>query len=98
MRNFELEAYDQRGIDIIDNTPEEITALAVEMDERLNGKWSTTEEDEELQRRFWSIYKVGLQSRYGRDHHRVLRARVGAEFLRQNQAWLLEDTLPSGPA
>lgn len=95
--NFELDEYERRGIDVIDNTPEEITALVLEMDARLNGTWETTDEDEELQRRLWVIYQDGLHVRFGQGVHRVLRARVGAAFLRQHQAWLLEPHLPSGP-
>ena len=95
--NFELEEYERRDIDVLDNTPEEITASALEMDERLNGTWETTDGDEELQRRFWTVYKDGLQVRFGGGVRRVLRARVGAEFLRQNQAWLLAHHLPSAP-
>jgi len=73
--------YEQLGIDVIENTPEEITALAVEMDERLNGTWQTTEEDEELQRRFWSLFESS-------ELHGVLRSRIGTEFLRQNRELL----------
>jgi putative glycosyltransferase (TIGR04372 family) len=73
--------YAELGIEIVDNTPEEITALAVEMDERLQGTWRTTEEDGELQRRFWSLFKTS-------ELHGVFLSRVGAEFLRQNQELL----------
>jgi len=73
--------YEEQGIELIENTSDEITALAVEMDERLQGIWRSTEEDEALQRRFWSIFKLGKVPTY-------IRARVGAEFLRQNQALL----------
>lgn len=76
------EDYERLGIEVIDNTPEEIAAVAVEMDERLNGTWQTTEEDEELQRRFWS----GFENKCGVvDRHGVLLSRIGAEFLRQNR-------------
>ena len=69
------------GIEVIENTPEEILAVAVEMDERLKGIWRTTEEDEELQRRFWSLSKPS-------ELNRVFVARIGAEFLRQNRELL----------
>lgn len=71
------EHYEQLGIELIDHTPEEVTAVAVEMDERLNGSWQTTKEDEELQRRFWSLYKPS-------ELNKVILSRIGAEFLRQN--------------
>ena len=65
----------------MENTPEEITALAVEMDERLKGTWQTAEEDEELQRRFWALFKPGaLQGAF--------LSRIGTEFLHQNRELL----------
>ncbi len=75
------EQYEQRGIELIENTPDEITALAVEMDERLKGTWQTTEEDAELQRRFWSLFKPS-------ELHGVFRSHIGAEFLHQNRELL----------
>ena len=77
------ELYEQAGIELVQNTAEEITALAVEMDERLKGTWQTTEEDEELQQRFWSLFKPTVTI-----GHRIIRGRIGADFLRQNQELL----------
>jgi putative glycosyltransferase (TIGR04372 family) len=70
--------FEDLGLDVIENSPEEIAALAIEMDERLNGTWQAADEDEELQRRFWSIYE-------GSELHGNVLARIGAEFLRQNK-------------
>lgn len=75
------EQYEQRGVEVVENTPEEIIALTVEMDERLKGTWQTTEEDEELQRRFWSLFKPS-------ELHGVFVSHIGAEFLRQNRELL----------
>jgi putative glycosyltransferase (TIGR04372 family) len=80
-RFIENEQYEKYGIEVIENTPEEITALAIEMDERLKGTWQTTEEDEKLQRRFWALFKPS-------ELNQVFRSRIGAEFLRQNQELL----------
>jgi hypothetical protein len=55
--------------------------MVVEMEERLNGSWQTSEEDEELQRRFWSFFDLNDQF-----EKRLLR--VGACFLRENQEML----------
>ena len=73
--------YKSAGIELIENTPEEITALALEMDARIDGTWITTDEDEKLQMRFWSIFP---------DNHpaKTCPSRIGAEFLRQNRDWL----------
>lgn len=75
---LDTEQYEQLGIEVVENTPEEIAAVAVEMHERLNGHWQTSEEDEELQSRFWSVHKSGYPSG-------AIKSRIGAEFLRQNR-------------
>jgi len=79
---------EQAGIEVVDSTPEEIAAVAVQMDERLNGTWRTTEEDEELQRRFWSLFETKINEMQLADYHGVLLSRIGAEFLRQNKGML----------
>lgn len=75
--------YEQFAIEVVQNTPEEIAALAVEMDERLKRTWHTTEEDEELQQRFWSLFKPSKLQLHG-----TIVSRIGAEFLRQNKELL----------
>ncbi len=70
----------QEEIELLENTPEEISAAAIEMDERLNGTWKTTQEDEALQQRFWALF--------GRGKLKSSEVRIGAEFLRQNQKFL----------
>jgi hypothetical protein len=66
---------------LFDNTPEEISAAALEMDARLSGTWNTTKEDEEFQERFWSLFKPG-------DWNMEFRSRIGAQFLRENPYFL----------
>lgn len=75
------EQYEDIGIEVLDLNPEDITAAAIEMDERLKGTWETTEEDEQLQQKFWSLYKPS-------ELHKVIRTRIGAEFLRQYRSLL----------
>lgn len=69
--------YKKLGIEPVENTPEEIKAVSLEMDDRLNGRFETTKEDEELQRRFWSVFK-------GSPAHGQILSRVGRDFLREN--------------
>ncbi len=76
VKYFELqEEFDKYDITVMENTPEEIASVVIEMDDRLKGQWTTTNEDEALQRQFWSItnivFPVGL--------------RIGAKFLRDNK-------------
>lgn len=80
-RFLKSEQFEAMGIELIENTPEEIAALAIEIDERLKGTWQTTKEDKELQRHFWSLYKPSEL------HDRIV-SRIGAAFLRQHSDWL----------
>jgi putative glycosyltransferase (TIGR04372 family) len=73
--------YDEFDIETIENTAEEISDLVIEMDERLNGTWQTTDEDEQLQRSFWSLFKPVEYQNY-------FLSRIGADFLRQNKKLL----------
>ena len=73
--------YERIGVDVVENTPEEIYAVAMEMDDRLQGTWRAAEEDEELQQRFWSLLKI-------REPTEEFRPRMGAEFLRNNRELL----------
>lgn len=74
--------YEELGVDIIENTPEEIEGLAIEMDERLDGTWVTKDEDEYLQQKFWSIFPSN------NDWHGKVLGRIGADFLRKNKELL----------
>ena len=66
----------ESGIQLIENTPAEICAAAVEMNDRIDGLWTDTEEDIVLQNQFWDIF--------GADRFRNPELRIGAEFLRSN--------------
>lgn len=77
-RLFKSEEFDELGVELVENTPEEITAVAMEMEERLKKRWQTSEEDEELQRRFWSLFKSS-------ELNGKVLLRIGRDFLRQNQ-------------
>jgi len=80
-RFLHTEQYEQLGIELSENSPDEILAVSIEMHERLNGTWEITEEDEVLQKRFWDMFPKS-------ELHGEFRARIGAEFLRQNSALL----------
>lgn len=73
------EDYQKAGVEVINNSPEEILDVAMEMEERLNGTWNETEEDKELQQRF-----CGIVSRTDRK----FLGRIGAKFLRQHRGLL----------
>lgn len=87
---FALTASDfqKRGVQVIENTPEEIKSLALEMLQRQNGTWQPRPEDEALQRRFWEIYPLDARDAVSKPLHGKVRARFGTQFLRDNP-WFL---------
>ena len=80
-RFLRTEQYEQLGIELIENTPDEILDVSMEMNQRLNCTWETTEEDEVLQKCFWDILPKS-------ELHGEFRARIGAHFLRNNRELL----------
>ena len=86
---LETSAYESKGIELIENTPEEIRDVVIEMAERLNGTWQPHEDDEVLQRRFWQIFSTdGVDAKHAHPLHGEIRSRFGAHFLRNNREWL----------
>lgn len=82
--------YESEGVQLIENTPEEIRDAVVEMAERLNNTWRPHEDDEALQRRFREVFPAdAVDTRWGRPLHGRILSRFGSVFLRQNRAWLM---------
>lgn len=74
--------FDKEGFECIKSAPEEITDLTKEMNDVLDGKYQYNDEDNYLQQKFKSIFKV-----YHAPYHTP--ARVGREFLKQNKELFL---------
>ena len=70
--------FENIGVDLVDNTPEELLDVALEMDERISGTWQSSKEDDELQERCWELLEMPQPNQ-------VYWPRAGAAFLRQNQ-------------
>ena len=77
-----------KGVELIENTPEEIRDVVVEMVERLEGVWQAEDNDAELQKKFWEIFPVKSLNASGIPYHGAIRSRYGAAFLRNHQEWL----------
>jgi len=73
--------YKKYGLEIVNNTPEEILDVIIEKEERISGRWRTNDEYEDLQRRFWELFKPD-------EFNQVFRSRVGSKFLLQNRGLL----------
>jgi len=77
------------GLRVIDNSPAEITDLVLEMNSRIDGTWVPDDEDEELQSRFWFMFRKVIGDE-GLQKHGEFRARFGAKYLRNNVDWFAE--------
>jgi putative glycosyltransferase (TIGR04372 family) len=71
--------YENAGIELVENTPEEILAMAQEMNARIDGDWNASPEDEALHDRFQSIFPTNHP-----EHGNVCRIPIG--FLKANRA------------
>ena len=83
-----MEKIEALGLEIVENTPEEIKDIAMEAIERLEDKWKTIEIDEKLQKKFWQIFSSSKYINSPRFNHGRLKARFSTKFLRKNPEWL----------
>lgn len=72
---------EEDGLVPIENSAQEILEVTIEMNERLDGTWKTTAEDEKLQEKFRSLFSPATHC-YG------FPSRIGAQFLRENRQLL----------
>ena len=79
--------YEIAKINVQELSSEEINQTVLEMESRLNENWKETEEDQQLQNRFWDIFgsNEDLKKYNGSIHP---KARVGSHYLRNNPEWL----------
>lgn len=69
--------FNDAGIELVENSADEIRALALEMNARIDGAWTPEDDDEELQQVYRSMFPT--------DHPATdYPSRAGAEFLRKN--------------
>ncbi len=76
--------YQDRDIEVLENSPEEIRDVVLEMEERLKEQWQSTEAQEGLQRQFWKLYPLDPRL------HIVNKARMGTKFLEKYQDLLYQ--------
>ena len=88
---YQAKEYFSREVQLIENTPEEIRDVVVEMDQRLEGCWKPHQDDLELQNRFWSIFPSNALKN-GKPCHGEIRSRYGSVFLRNNR-WFLSASI-----
>ena len=75
--------YTELGIEIVENSAEEILDLVMEMNARIDGEWVETQEDIELQDKFQEIYREWCMQQHYKESA-TLHVKIGAMFLRKN--------------
>ena len=93
---LDTKIFEQKGIELVENTQEEIKDLAVEMVENLESKKKLSPEDEELQKTFKSLFTSNIKrinSHKGSKDlfyklHNQIRCHFCTKFLRENKNWL----------
>jgi len=85
---YQAIGFQNKNVGLVDNSPEEIRDLAIEMVDRLNGSWLENDLDRQLQKKFWELFPVNAKDARGVNLHGKIYSRCGAQFLRDNQWWL----------
>ena len=89
---FDGKTYEKNGIKILDNSPEEIKDMVIEMDECLKDNKKLSHEEEQLQKTFKDLYAANLK-RYSDQiplirMHGQIRSLYSTQFLKKNSYWL----------
>jgi putative glycosyltransferase (TIGR04372 family) len=84
--------FEKFGIELVENSPEEISDVVVEMAKRVKGTWISNSKDDKLQDKFWFIFKRDShffhKDDFGNQQHGDIKGKIGANFLRSNQELL----------
>lgn len=86
--SFKTHEYEKLNIEVISNSPEDILDLANEMNDRINGTWKDTDEDQMLYQKYTKLFERYIE-RSGKTRQSLIAARPGAIFLRKHR-FLLE--------
>jgi putative glycosyltransferase (TIGR04372 family) len=83
---YRQEEFDEKDITLEENNPEEIRDLSIEMDDRLNGNWIETDDDLELQNKFWKIFSENIKKQNLKiPLHGKIKAKFCSNYLRKNK-------------
>ena len=74
---FHTQDYSSAGIKLIENSPEEILELGLEMKQHINNESSLTDEDIKLYQKFWQIVLPNMNIKG--------RSKIGISFLKRNR-------------
>lgn len=77
-----IENFANSDFEVIDNTEDELREAIIEMHLRVNGKWQSTSEEQELQERYRSYFRTS-------DYNSRFETPISAYFLRKHQKKIL---------
>jgi putative glycosyltransferase (TIGR04372 family) len=81
--------YENQNIKLVENTPEEICDVVLEMEDRISGKFIIDHIYQELQSKFFKLFPINATDRRrGVRLHGKISASFGAKYLLNNQNWL----------
>lgn len=81
--------FEDLGIQVVENTSEEILSVVIEYLNRKDGSLQIDDKDELLHEKFWRIFNENVKLKFpGGKIHGVNKARFGIDFLRNNPTWL----------
>jgi len=82
-------SYHDKGIILIENTPEEIKNVVIEMIEYIDSKKQLNISEELLSKRFWDLYSK-LNETFSNNNvlHGQLKAKFSYSYLKNNQHWI----------
>ena len=90
----DAKGFEKKGVELVDFSPEDINDLALEMVDIVEFKNTNNLENENLQKKFKSIFAKNIENHPKEDHkdisklHGKIRSRFSSKFLRENQNWL----------
>ena len=86
--HHDSEGYSSNGIEVNALTPREILAAVTEMEQRLNGVWKGSDDDDRRQTQFWEVFRSSPS--FAQNHEWINpKAIAGANFLFEHQQELL---------
>ena len=93
---YDTKIFEQKGIELVDPTPDEIKDMVIEMIESLELKKKLKPEDEELQKTFRNLFKSNIKNpnlnKKEKNHydkyHGIIKSHFNMKFLRENRSWL----------
>jgi len=82
--------YRKDVIEIVENTPEEIRDVTLEMYDHLENNWRDIATSDELQESFWEHFPIAeINGAFDYPLHGSIRSRVGRRFLESHPSWCL---------